>query len=75
MCWRSPPPTVIIPHMQVTTNGAPAVDLPGPLSDPAGSGTPELGDEREDIQEMAAAAAELLQASNRLGALVAEFRI
>jgi segregation and condensation protein B len=46
--------------MEVTTNGARAVDLPGPLSDPAGSGTPDLAEEREDIQEMAAAAEALL---------------
>jgi segregation and condensation protein B len=46
--------------MEITTNGARAVERPGPLSDPAHFPTPELSDEREDIQEMAAAAEALL---------------
>jgi segregation and condensation protein B len=46
--------------MEITTNGARAVDRPGLLSDPAVLSTPEAHDEREDIQEMAAAAEALL---------------
>jgi segregation and condensation protein B len=46
--------------MEITTNGARAVEQLGPLSDPAPFPTPDLPDEREDIQEMAAAAEALL---------------
>jgi segregation and condensation protein B len=46
--------------MEITTNGARAVERPGPLSDPALFPTPEATDEREDIQEMAAATEALL---------------
>jgi segregation and condensation protein B len=46
--------------MEVTTNGARAVEPPDTLSDPAGLPTPDPHDEREDIQEMSAAAEALL---------------
>jgi segregation and condensation protein B len=46
--------------MEVTTNGARAVEPPDTLSDPVGLPTPDPHDEREDIQEMSAAAEALL---------------
>jgi segregation and condensation protein B len=46
--------------MEIITNGARAVDRPGLLSDTAALHAPDLPDEREDIQEMAAAAEALL---------------